>query len=122
MDMEFSEGGNEFRIAGPQLFEALVGPPVIEVITDLCVAGQFLRVCEGTTYGPITLLPGEQIGGVVFDNPTDWVSVVHRIRVTNNVNLDLNNRAPLATGAVPEPGTWALMGSGILLLALRRRR
>jgi len=119
MDMDTGEGG-EFRFASP-LLEALLVLPSVEVFTELCVGGDFKRdQCEGTSYGPLVVNPVNMFAGVSFAEPTNWVSVIHRIRVTQDVLLNLNARAPLA--GIPEPGTWALMGSGILLLALRRRR
>lgn len=115
MDMEF--GGGEFRLFGP----SILANPLIEVFTELCVGGDFSRTgCLGSAYGPIILDPSNTFDGLRFEEPTNWVSVIHRIRVTDDVNLSLNNRAPL--GEIPEPGSWALMGSGILVLVLRRRR
>ncbi|MEP7366735.1 MAG: PEP-CTERM sorting domain-containing protein [Acidobacteriota bacterium] len=123
MDMDF--GGDQFRFAGPSLFSILAGPPIVEVFTELCVGGDFARLvgCTGVPYGPIILDPTNTLDGVRFAGSTNWVSVIHRIRVTQDIDLNLNNRAPLDS-TVPEPGTWAMMGSGILLLAMgwRRRR
>lgn len=119
MDMEFGDGGS-FRVAGPSLQSLLPGG-TIEVFTELCVGGDFSRTgCFGSAYGPIVLDDNNSFQGLTFNEPTNWVSVIHRIRVTKDVSLDLNSRAPL--GEIPEPGTWALMGSGILLIAWRRRR
>ena len=117
MDMEFGSG---FRFGGQSL-EAQLLSGTIEVFTELCVGGDFSRTgCRGTAYGPILLDDNNSFDGLRFNEPTNWVSVIHRIRVSQDVNLSLNNRAPL--GEVPEPGTWALMGTGILMMAWRRRR
>lgn len=118
MDMDF--GGGEQRIGDFSLLQALTG--TVEVFTELCVGGDFSRTgCLGFSYGPIILDDTNAFGGVTFEEPTNWVSVIHRIRVTKDIELNLNNRAPLDS-AVPEPGTWVLMGSGILLVAIGRRR
>ncbi|MCC7234486.1 MAG: PEP-CTERM sorting domain-containing protein [Bryobacterales bacterium] len=97
--------------------------PGIEVYTDLCVGGSFARgECFGSFYGPLLLNANQTFDGVTFEEATNWVEVLHRIRVYGNANFDLHARAPFSqTPEVPEPGTLALMGAGLLLVAWRRR-
>lgn len=126
MDAEWSDGSN-FRIAGPESFLVQALTPIFEVYTDLCVGGNFdpdaRNRCTNTSYGPLFLDPNQLFDSVFFINPTNWVNVRHRIRVYQDVNLFVNNNAPLREGSeVPEPGTWVLMGMGVALVLLGRRR
>ena len=126
MDAEWSEGSSDFRLAGPESFLVQALTPAFEVYTDLCVGGDFdidsRNRCTSTTYGPLFLDPNQLFDSVFFTAPTNWVSVRHRIRVYQDVNLFVNNNAPLREGEVPEPGTWVLMGMGVALVLFGRRR
>jgi len=126
MDAEWSDGGSNFRFATPEPFVVLAASPLFEVYTDLCVEGDFSpnnrNLCTNFSYGPLFLDENQSFDSVFFTNPTNWVSVRHRIRVYDDVNLFVNNNAPLRDGEVPEPGTWVLMGMGLVLLAVGRLR
>ncbi len=126
MDAEWSDGGSNFRFAAPESFAVLAASPLFEVYTDLCVEGDFSinnrNLCTNFSYGPLFLDENQSFDSVFFTNPTNWVSVRHRIRVYDDVNLFVNNNAPLREGEVPEPGTWVLMGLGLVLIAAGRRR
>lgn len=114
MEMDFGE------FARFQAFSA----PGAEVYTELCVGGNFARgECLGSFYGPLVLNANQTFDGVTFEEATNWVEVLHRIRVYGeDANFNLHARAPFSqTPEVPEPGTLALMGAGLLLLAWRRR-
>jgi len=118
MDMEFGDFG--FRFASFEGLEAAAAQQTIEISTLLCFGSTFGQECTQGTEGSLLLNDNQLTDGLRNRVGTNLVDVIHYIRISKDLNLIVNNRAPLAP--VPEPGTWALMGSSLLLLAWRRRR
>jgi hypothetical protein len=97
--------------------------PAVQVDVKLCIKGLFdeLMVCKPTgDVESFTITNTTPRGSVAFTNPTNWVDV--------NLDIFLNDGGFLGSlqstsVASPEPGTWGLLGAGLVaLVALRRRR
>jgi len=95
----------------------------VSVLTDLCVGALFNSdgVCnEGTPYS-LFVDPFSPFSSIVFDGPTNFVSVISRIRVTETIDIEgLGLNALLSD--IPEPSTAVLAAAGLGFLALWRRR
>ena len=119
--------GDELALA------SAIGPGWVTIDTLLCVGGIFTgpagsRSCSAQSTTALSLFdmpPGsfQYTDSVVFGSLVNTVGVWHTIRLdaTAGGTADfwaLDNRAFL----VPEPAGWLLLGGGLALLALLRRR
>jgi hypothetical protein len=93
----------------------------ISILTEICVGGLFID--DSCTSGDPLILsvdPLSPFASLFFDEPTNFVSVLNRIRVTEDYQLrNFGNATPL--NPIPEPGTLWLAAAGLGLLWFRRR-
>ena len=116
--------------------ETPVPPGLVRIDTALCVGGYFPGFCGGGDYdyGPLELLflqlahygpndPDNELRASVSFLPVNILGVSHQITLDATAGGSasfsaLGNQAFI----VPEPGTWLLLGCGLLGLAVLRRR
>ena len=93
----------------------------VSVLTEICVGGLFID--DNCTSGDPLLLavdPLSPFASLFFDEPTNFVSILNRIRITEDYELrNFGNATPLNT--VPEPGALWLAATGLGFLWFRRR-
>jgi hypothetical protein len=115
-------GFDDFLIADSPTF-----PGLASITTDLCLGALFIEGCSepGT---PESLrvfhngITSQLTDGVTFP-PLALIGVRNTIELqANGANADFLGFSNGVTSTVPEPGSWLLIGSGLLGARLFRRR
>jgi hypothetical protein len=109
----FLTGGGTFAEAEFNLFNALEGTTLVDILINGSVFGQY-SVANGENFFGFLAAPGTGFTSIGFD--TNGTGVVD----LRQVRIGLANSVP----AIPEPGTWAMMllGFGGIGFAMRRNR